>query len=76
MFISGLAKAPLNTSPLSSGGAFGGPGGGFGGLGGGFLGSSKSSGEETIKMKATTRATKTSPGLATLPVTTIVLNAE
>ena len=61
---SGLAKPPLNTSPLSSGGAFGGPGGGFGGPGGGFLGSSKSSGKattETTKKKATTRTSKTIP---------------
>ena len=62
---------------------FGGPGGGFGGPGGGFLGSSKSSGKattETIKKKATTRTTKTttktSPGLATLPLTTLMLNAD
>ena len=43
---------------------FGGPGGGFGGPGGGFLVSSKSCGKattETIKKKATTRTTKTTP---------------
>ena len=41
---SGLPKPPLNTSHLSSGGAFGGPGDGFGGPGGGFLFNSLSSG--------------------------------
>ena len=61
----------------------GGPGGGFGGPGGGCLCSSKSSGKattETIKKKATTRTTKTttktSPGLAPLPLTTLLLNAD
>ena len=73
----------LSKPHVSSGGAFGGPGGGFGGPGGGFLCNSKSSGKattETIKKKATTRTTKTttktSPGLATLPLTTLMLNAD